>query len=510
MPDAAARGAPPQAAQARALPRLRARRDAGGPLPAGRVFVFPSLYEGFGLPPLEAMASGTPVVTSNVSSLPEVVGDAALLVDPRADAIADAMRRVLTDRTLRDDLRGAASRAARVLVGALGPPRVREIYDEVLDRRPRRAVALVHDWLTGMRGGEKVLEALCELYPDAAALHAGPRAGRGVAAIERGRSGRRSSSGCPRPGATATTCRSSRSPSSSSISTATTSSSAPATAPPSRSSSRPARGTSATATRPCATPGTSSTRTSAGAGRPPRARVLRPVMAAAGAVGSRDGRARGPLSSLTLTYVAGRIRRYYNRESTVVYPPVDTEFFHPTAGERPSPILPGRVGAGALQAHRPRDRGVPPAPAAAQDRRRRPEPTARLERLAGRASSSSAGSNERSASSIAAPRHAPARRGGLRHRPGRGAGLRPAGRRARPRRRARDRRRRRDRRARRTTTTRRGLRRRIAIGGRGRFDVVRRRRAPAHAPSVSARATLRRARCMAASTDRRAPGAARW
>ena len=46
------------------------------------VFVFPSLYEGFGLPPLEAMASGTPVITSNVSSLPEVVGDAAVLVDP--------------------------------------------------------------------------------------------------------------------------------------------------------------------------------------------------------------------------------------------------------------------------------------------------------------------------------------------------------------------------------------------------------------------------------------------
>lgn len=69
---------------------------------AAEAFVFPSLYEGFGLPPLEAMACGTPVVTSNVSSLPEVVGDAALLVDPYSvDAIAAAITRVLDDATLR-------------------------------------------------------------------------------------------------------------------------------------------------------------------------------------------------------------------------------------------------------------------------------------------------------------------------------------------------------------------------------------------------------------------------
>lgn len=69
---------------------------------AAEVFVFPSLYEGFGLPPLEAMTCGTPVITSNVSSLPEVVGEAGLTVDPRdVEALATAMRRVLRDAGLR-------------------------------------------------------------------------------------------------------------------------------------------------------------------------------------------------------------------------------------------------------------------------------------------------------------------------------------------------------------------------------------------------------------------------
>jgi glycosyltransferase involved in cell wall biosynthesis len=68
-------------------------------------FLFPSLYEGFGMPPLEAMACGTPVITSNVASLPEVVGDAAILVDPfSVDSIADALEHVLNDRNLRDEL----------------------------------------------------------------------------------------------------------------------------------------------------------------------------------------------------------------------------------------------------------------------------------------------------------------------------------------------------------------------------------------------------------------------
>ncbi len=64
---------------------------------------FPSLYEGFGFPVLESMACGTPVVTSNVSSLPEVAGDAALIVDPYdVDALANALRKLTTDEAMRD------------------------------------------------------------------------------------------------------------------------------------------------------------------------------------------------------------------------------------------------------------------------------------------------------------------------------------------------------------------------------------------------------------------------
>jgi glycosyltransferase involved in cell wall biosynthesis len=69
------------------------------------VFVYPSLYEGFGLPVLEAMACGCPVITSNVSSLPEVVGDAALLVDPyNVEALAQAMLTVLEDDELKKEM----------------------------------------------------------------------------------------------------------------------------------------------------------------------------------------------------------------------------------------------------------------------------------------------------------------------------------------------------------------------------------------------------------------------
>lgn len=73
---------------------------------AASVFAFPSLYEGFGIPVLEAMGCGTPVVTSTASSLPEVAGDAALMVDPLdIEALAEALGRLINDGALRDDLR---------------------------------------------------------------------------------------------------------------------------------------------------------------------------------------------------------------------------------------------------------------------------------------------------------------------------------------------------------------------------------------------------------------------
>lgn len=80
---------------------------------AAHFLVHPALYEGFGLPPLEAMACGTPVIVSNVSSLPEVVGEAALLIDPTdVEAWAVAMQQLLTNTTLREELREKGLRRA--------------------------------------------------------------------------------------------------------------------------------------------------------------------------------------------------------------------------------------------------------------------------------------------------------------------------------------------------------------------------------------------------------------
>ena len=96
------------------------------------LFVYPSLSEGFGLPPVEAMACGAPVVTSDAGALPETVGDAALLVDPGAtDAISDAMIRVLSDDQLRSQLIVSGAAHARTLSWDAVAAQTIEIYQEI-------------------------------------------------------------------------------------------------------------------------------------------------------------------------------------------------------------------------------------------------------------------------------------------------------------------------------------------------------------------------------------------
>jgi glycosyltransferase involved in cell wall biosynthesis len=107
---------------------------------AASAFVFPSLYEGFGLPPLEAMACGTPVVCSNVSSLPEVVGDAAEIVNPEnVFDIARGMREVLLDREKRSVLVERGFEQARRFSWERTAQQVLDAYQEIgsYKKRPR-------------------------------------------------------------------------------------------------------------------------------------------------------------------------------------------------------------------------------------------------------------------------------------------------------------------------------------------------------------------------------------
>lgn len=116
---------------------------------AAEVFVFPSLYEGFGLPPLEAMACGTPVVTSNVSALPEVVGDAALTVDPfDTDALAAAIKRVITDAALCADLRRRGSERAAGFSWERTARATLAIYEHVLGDDSSGAQHAEQAWIT--------------------------------------------------------------------------------------------------------------------------------------------------------------------------------------------------------------------------------------------------------------------------------------------------------------------------------------------------------------------------
>ena len=93
--------------------------------------VMPSQYEGFGLPVIESMACGTPVVCSNVTSLPEVAGDAAILVDPTAEGISEGVQRVLRDCGLRSDLSRRGIARAATFTWDAAANKVRAVFDEM-------------------------------------------------------------------------------------------------------------------------------------------------------------------------------------------------------------------------------------------------------------------------------------------------------------------------------------------------------------------------------------------
>jgi glycosyltransferase involved in cell wall biosynthesis len=107
---------------------------------AAKLFVLPSLYEGFGLPPLEAMACGTPVIVSNVSSLPEVVGDAGLLIDPEdVEGLTVAMWRALTDEKLRRELREKGCKRAQTFSWERAARETLNVYRRVAESATQKA-----------------------------------------------------------------------------------------------------------------------------------------------------------------------------------------------------------------------------------------------------------------------------------------------------------------------------------------------------------------------------------
>ncbi len=109
-----------------------------------RCHVHPAYYEGFGLPPLEAMACGTPTIVSNVSSLPEVVQDAALLIDPNNhEEIAVAMNRLLSDDALHEELRGKGLQRAHCFSWQRAAAETLNVYHKVLEHRTAPATKLI-------------------------------------------------------------------------------------------------------------------------------------------------------------------------------------------------------------------------------------------------------------------------------------------------------------------------------------------------------------------------------
>lgn len=103
---------------------------------AATLFVYPSLYEGFGLPPLEAMACGTPVITSNVSSLPEVVGDAAITVDPHnINKLSQAINRILDNENLQNEMIQKGIERSKKFTWEKTARETIKIYEKVLNQK---------------------------------------------------------------------------------------------------------------------------------------------------------------------------------------------------------------------------------------------------------------------------------------------------------------------------------------------------------------------------------------
>ena len=101
------------------------------------IFAFPSLDEGFGMPVLEAMAGGAPVLTSNRSALPEVAGDAAILVDPEnTQALIAALRGLADDEALRQDLAARGLARSRLFTWEKAVRQTWEVYEEAVRRFP--------------------------------------------------------------------------------------------------------------------------------------------------------------------------------------------------------------------------------------------------------------------------------------------------------------------------------------------------------------------------------------
>ena len=99
------------------------------------MFVYPSLYEGFGLPPLEAMACGIPVITSNTSSLPEVIGDAGIMVDPTdVNSLCEAMHSVLTNKKLWQHMSNKGLERSKLFSWDNTVKQILKIYDEALSK----------------------------------------------------------------------------------------------------------------------------------------------------------------------------------------------------------------------------------------------------------------------------------------------------------------------------------------------------------------------------------------